>query len=372
MPPKRRRPENRSLPARWRWNDGAYRYRVPKGMEHRWGGKTEFRLGRTLSEAYKTWAARMGDDADRLQDMNGVFDRYLLEALPDKAPATQRSNRRSIEQLRPVFGAMQPCDIKPAHAYKYFDLCAKQRGKTTAKHDIQVLRHTLTKCVEWGEIDANPLLRQIRLKGTSVPRARLVEEWEVQAAIGVKDLGRVKKDGTRQAPSRGVLICALYLELKNMVGQRRCDILRLRMSDLRDEGIHFRPSKTASTTGAAVIIQWDDRLRDLIERIKAVPPRRIGNAPLFVTREGEPYIGESDQANGFDSIWQRFMDKVMELTPVQERFQERDIRAKVATGSDSLIEAMERLAHSSPETTKRVYRRKPAVVSALHAKKDEE
>ena len=53
------------------------------------------------------------------------------------------------------------------------------------------------------------------------------------------------------------------------------------------------------------------------------------------------------------------MDKVLEKTKVTDRFQERDLRAKVASDSDSLIEASERLGHADTAITQRVYRRKP-------------
>lgn len=334
-------------------------------MEHRWDGKKEFRLGRTLGEAYKAWAARLAGDTEPLADMNRVFDRYLLDVLPEKAPSTQRDNRHSIERLRPTFGAMTPAGIKPAHAYKYFDLCSKERGKTTAKHDVQVLRHSLTKCVEWGEMDANPLLGQVRLKGTTGARTRYVEDREITEAVSIRDRTDLKKDGTPRKPSRGVLVCSLYAEFKYAVSQRRTDILRLTLPNIRDDGIHFLPSKTANSTGKGVIVKWDKEgtLRALVDQILAIPPRRIGAAHLFVTREGKPYISENGTANGFDSIWQRYMDKVEKLGV--ERFQGRDIRAKAATDSATLEEAAERLAHSSTETTKRIYRRKPAKVVAL-------
>ena len=67
----------------------------------------------------------------------------------------------------------------------------------------------------------------------------------------------------------------------------------------------------------------------------------------------------------FDSLWQRFMDKVLAETQVAERFQERDLRAKVATDSDTLIEASERLGHADTAITQRVYRRKPILVKPL-------
>jgi integrase len=87
--------------------------------------------------------------------------------------------------------------------------------------------------------------------------------------------------------------------------------------------------------------------------------------PLFVTRENTAYIKEDSSANAFDSLWQRFMDRVMKETKVKDRFQERDLRAKVASDSDTLQEASQRLGHADSAITQRVYRRKPVRVQPL-------
>ena len=58
----------------------------------------------------------------------------------------------------------------------------------------------------------------------------------------------------------------------------------------------------------------------------------------------------------------------MKETGVTERFQERDLRAKVASDSGSLVEASERLGHADTAITQRVYRRKPVRVQPLKKK----
>ena len=65
------------------------------------------------------------------------------------------------------------------------------------------------------------------------------------------------------------------------------------------------------------------------------------------------------------SPWQRFMDKVMNETRATERFQEQDLRAKVASDSNSLFEASEPLGHADTAITQRVYRRMPVRVQPL-------
>jgi integrase len=287
------------------------------------------------------------------------MDRYLLEVVPTKSYKSQESNQLAIRRLRPVFGMMRPTEIQPVHAYKYADLVAKAHGKTSAKHDIQCLSHLFTKAVEWGVINRNPILGQVRIKGNA-PRDRLVEDWEIDEALAI------------QSSFRGVLIANVYIRFKLMTGLRRGDILRLKLSNLKDDGIHILLNKTKQSTGKRLIIEWDKDgdMRELVDEILRIPPRRIGDAPLFVTRQGKSYIDSQGQCNAFGSLWQRFMDKVMETTKVTERFQERDLRAKVASDSDSLIEASERLGHADTAITQRVYRRKPVRIRPLIKSKE--
>lgn len=61
----------------------------------------------------------------------------------------------------------------------------------------------------------------------------------------------------------------------------------------------------------------------------------------------------------WDSMWQRFMDRVLKETKVTERFTEHDIRAKVGSDAESVEKARALLQHADARTTLRVYRRKP-------------
>ena len=358
MAPKKRNKENKSLPERWRFRRGKYWYRVPPGLEHEWDNKKEFLLGSTLADAYKVWAEKIQPSSNDLHTMKQVFDRYILEYIPKKAHKTQESYLISIQSLRPVFEMMQPQNIKPSYAYKFHDLASKKRGETAAKHAIQVLRHTLTMCVQWGVIDVNPLIGQIQLKG-SKPRTRLVEDWEISECLNLKP--KIK--------SRAVTLAKLYIQLKLMTGFSRIDLLKLKLSDLKEDGIHSQRQKTKNTTGKRLIIEWTDELEDLIAEIKQLAPYRIGDVYLFVTRQGKPYFNpETMKCSAFDSLWQRFMERVMTLTKVTERFHEHDLRAKAASDSETVEEASELLGHATTETTKRVYRRKPTTVSPLKRK----
>ncbi len=145
-----------------------------------------------------------------------------------------------------------------------------------------------------------------------------------------------------------------YIAIKLLTGLRRGDLLRLRVSDVCEDGLHVRVSKT----GRAVVYEMTDALREAIDDAKAARPKDI--APwLFVTRTGKAYVTEDGRAHSFDSLWQRFMAKVIKETEVTERFTEHDLRAKCASDAASLERARELLVHADAATTRRIYRRKP-------------
>jgi len=355
---KKRLSKNKGYPKGWRLKNGAIRYRVPAGQEHLWDNKSEFTLGKTETEAYKVWVERLQLNEDTFF-FSELLDRYLYEVVPEKAYSTQYSNRIAIKNLRPVFGDMPITSLKPKHAYEYMDKTAKKRGKTAANHDYEVISHAYTKAVQWGLIDSNPFIGNVKKIKTS-PRDRYIEDWEINEILALKP--KIK--------SRSVALIKLFIRLVLMTGLTRIDILQLKLSDLKEDGIHFQRQKTNKKTGKRFIIEWGNgELKSLIEEIKSFPPHRIGNAHLFVTRQCKPYYNpETMKCNAFDSSWQRFRKRVMELTDITEHFTEHDLRAKVASDSDTLEEASARMTHSSSEITKRVYRRKAEKFSPLERK----
>ena len=57
------------------------------------------------------------------------------------------------------------------------------------------------------------------------------------------------------------------------------------------------------------------------------------------------------------------MDKALAETELTEKFTEQDLRAKVGSDAASDFEAMEKLAHTNTNTTKKHYRRRGNLVS---------
>jgi len=80
---------------------------------------------------------------------------------------------------------------------------------------------------------------------------------------------------------------------------------------------------------------------------------------LFLTRDGNGYVAADGTTSGFDSQWQRFMEKV--VAAGVPRFTEHDLRAKVASDSPDIETARGRLGHTSATTTRNIYHRKDEV-----------
>lgn len=348
--PRARRPENRGLPSRWRLDHGAYYYQVPPGSERAWDGKKSFRLGSTLPESYRIWADRIGA-IENAKNIGGLLDRYMLEVVPTKEPSTQAHNRVAIKPLRAVFAEVGLLDLKPKHVYQYIE---KRTAKTSARREVEILSHAFTKAVEWGYIDRHPFKGQIRLTGEK-PRSRYVEDWEVIECLSL----------TPRRVAGSVKAVQAYMRVKLLTGMRRGDLLRLTMSDLKEDGIHVTPHKTLNTTGKRLIIGWSEELREAILLAKDARPVELSHF-LFCNRLGECYFDEkSGRAGGWDSMWRGFITRVLAETKVEARFTEHDLRAKCASDASTLEHARSLLSHADSRLTDRVYRRKPEFVKPL-------
>jgi integrase len=102
----------------------------------------------------------------------------------------------------------------------------------------------------------------------------------------------------------------------------------------------------------------------LLDAVQAT--RRILSPFHFCNRKGLVYIDEAtSESHGWDSMWQRFMERAIKETKVENRFTEHDLRAKCASDATSLEHARALLSHTDARTTDAIYRRKPKVVKPL-------
>lgn len=348
---RKRNPENRGLPSRWRFLKNAYYYDVPKLERAKWDNKQIFRLGSTQAEAYKTWALRL-ERFENVKKVSELLDEYAKLVIPEKAPSSHTSQFAYVRKLKEVFGAMSIQNVKPKDIYAFSKACL-DGGKTSGRGEIEVLRHAFTKAVEWGYIDRHPFIGQVRL-AQHQPRDRYIEDWEVQEMFTL--------DSRRKKGS--VAMVQAYLRLKMMTGMSRGDLLRLTTSNFTEQGILIQRHKTAKKTGKRTLYQWTPELRAAIDT--AIQARPCLSPFLFCNAKGRGYLNEeTGLAHGFDSVWKRFVERVMKETKVSRKFTDHDFRAKAASDAESAEHARALLSHADINTTNRVYRRKPETVTPL-------
>lgn len=339
----------RDLPPRWTRKHSAIYYVVPAGLEHQWDGKRWFRLGKNVQEAWVTWLQRLGTvHRTNITTIGALLDRYASEVVPTKALCTHKDQLRAIENLRGPFAKLPLTGIKPSHIYRYVDA---RSAKTAARREVEVLSHAFTKALQWGLIDRHPWQGQVRLDGRPAARTRYVEDWEVDALLGLKAARRTDALPMVQA----------YVRLKLLTGLRQRDLLLLTMSDLKDDGIHVQPSKTKQSTGKRLVYAWTPELRAAVDA--CLSARRTISPYVICDGKGQCFVDDrTGRAGDWQNTWQRVMRRVLSETAVTERFTEHDLRAKVASDADSTGRAQELLAHSDAGLTERVYRRKAVVV----------
>lgn len=350
------------LPTGWRILHNAYYYKVPSKLAAHWDGKSTFRLGKTLTEAYKTWSDRLLS-RENAKTIGQLLDRYLAEVVPEKDVSSQPTQVIQVRQLRSTFGEMPLISLKPKHVYqyvekrkvKYRDEKGRLRGgMTAAERETEILSHAFTKAVEWGYIDRHPFKGEVRITGGNKPRTRYVEDWEILECAKV----------TSRQKKGSVLVINAYIQLKIITGMDRGDLLRLKMCDLKEDGIHNVRGKTENSTGKGTIYVWTPELKAAVDLALATRPK-VSDF-LFCTRKGTGYYNEATgRCDGWKGMWATFMDKLIKQTTVTERFTEHDLRAKAASDAETLDQAQALLAHANPATTERIYRRKKVTVKPL-------
>jgi integrase len=336
MSPRPRNKEHQHLPRNWRFRHGAYYYRVPAIEAHLWDGKTEYRLGKTLSEAYITFGRKSGYSG-QLHTMSQLCDRYLAEVLPTKAAATRKSNQYSLQRIRYAFGDNPVEGIQPQHVYQYRDHIGKTESKKKANLDLEVLSHLFSKAIEWGARADHPMTGRKVTKFSLPARERYVSDKELVEFAAT-------------LPPKWQLLVSLAV----WTGRRKAELLALTRADLGEEGIAFRNVKRR---GDRFTVAWTPEIRAIVEAVLS-HRERVSALHLWHTREGQPYLKEDGTTSGFDSIWQRYMRAWVEKGG--ERFTFHDLRAKRASDL-SADQAQVLLRHTSGQMTKR-YRRKGDLV----------
>lgn len=323
-----------NLPKRVYIQNGAYRY---KDASNKWHTIGRVEKATKKYPVVKLWEVhRWVEDnfSSTLKSTNNfsfLFREYEKNYLANMKHATRKDYIRRLRPLKLVLGKMRPDDLTQKDVYAYMHKRIQQVSEAEANHELTVLSSAITQAVSYGLIEKNVCRGMRRYKSTYVPRE--VTDEQFMAVY------------QEQNP---MVQAAMWLYL--LTGRRRDELLKVKMSDIDDEGIHFNVDKKARNTIKTIL--WSKELHKAVSFAIENHPKNKQIETLICTQQGKQYTGR-----GFYSIYKRGVDRAVKkgLITEKERFALHDLRRMSSMKSSSLLEASDRLDHSKVSTTGKSY-----------------
>ena len=307
------------------YKNGAWYLQVPASLRDKFDSKKWFRLGKSESEAYRTYFERMGTEVSPVANMDQLFDAWYAQyVMVELQESTQETYLHYLKPLRAAFGHMRPSSIRPLHAYQYL----AHRPRVSGNREVSCLSKALTFAVKQGIIERNLLKGQME-RNPEKPRKRLPTAQEIEQFL----------EGANPTLRH-------YVALKRITGLRRGQLLSLKWSEWDGATLPVSQVKGGRDTDYSGLALTD---------VLGAMPRR--GEYVFVGRNGR-YT-----PSGFSSLFKRQMAKFVKAGG--ERFNEHDIRAYVASAAETLEHAQALLGHQDSRTTNRIYRRGAVRVQVL-------
>lgn len=295
-----------------------------------------------LAALYAALASIEGEAKTRRDDMPSAVAEWLKTALPGLSAAEQRETARMAAIIGSAFEDYAVNEVQARDALTFLNQWALTGKLRTA----QRYRAIMVKFFRWAIVQGyrtdNPI-DAVRLKSPKA-RDRYISDDEF-LAIRAKLLG----NDDHKAASGDMM--QIYVDLLYLTGQRGTDIRTLRWSQIDEHAgvIHFKPSKTAGSSGTKVDVPVTKAIAEVLARAKQHMRTKARVSPYVIHNlEGSSY-----SAHGVGTAWERARNRAG-----IENATLKDLRAKHATDAKKagyeIEEIQASLAHETPSTT-RVY-----------------
>lgn len=292
----------------------------------------------TQAQVWTAWEALINDRPDDSL-FAGLVERFFKSGdFFELAGETQKDYRKYSQKILAVFGQMPPDSIKPEHVRKYLD----KRGvksRTQANREKAFMSRVYRWAYERGYAKGNPTKGVKQFKETARDRYITNEEYNA--------LFSVSSNVVRVAMELAYLCCA-----------RQNDVLEMKKSQLMNEGILIKQSKTS----VAQIKAWSDRLTAAINMAKELP-LNSGMSSLYIIHQP---TGNKYTRDGFNSRWRKAKEEARATFPhLSFDFTFHDLKAKgVSDLEGNIYEKQAISGHKNVEQTAR-YNRKVEIVPVV-------
>jgi integrase len=277
------------------------------------------RLGTGLAEA-------LGAYAEKIEPPRGGMDKLIDEVYAyhckHLAESTRDQYRIAADRLKILLKNFAPAQVKSKHVASIKVNLAETPNM--ANRITSFLRTVFAYAVEWQIVESNPCVGVRR--HTEAKRTRLLSDAEWHAIH------------THAGPRLKVI-----MELQYLTGQRISDVLKIRRSQVTDEGLTFEQQKT----GAKLVIRWSRQLRATVAAAEALS---AGKPPALTLLRGK-YNGAPD----YRSVLLQWNEACMSAGVEDARL--NDGRARAATTAEAQgLDAQALLGHTTPQHTMRYLR----------------
>lgn len=312
----RRRQRDKHLPPRMKLDNGTFYWRPYID-----GKQQRVPLGKTFAEAIEQYGKLEAKRAEPPQNVESLIKRFLADKRQPRAKQTQKNYDIWGRQLIKIFGHMKPDQIQGHHAARLLDEHPK---RVTAQRLVGLLSNILGYGVRIGWMPGpNPLYGF--KKGPRSRRKRYITDEEWAAILA------------NSPPWLALFLRALYLS-----ALRKQDLINLKLSAVRDDGIHVPIQKTQKTIGH-LILERSPEMNQILDELKGLR-RRVVGLHVFSTRHGKPY--------DYSTVMRNYK-KAAEAAGVKD-VTLHDIRRKRITDIEKRhgLQLAQRLAaHTDPRTT---------------------
>lgn len=321
---------NKNLPAgmRARHRAKVIYYYLDTGAKPR----VEIPLGKDYVQAVMRWAelTKASTPANALITFRYVWECYMRDVLPTKAPATQKDNLREAEKLLEFFDDAPPPPLdatEPMHVRQYITWRSKT-AEVRANREKALFSHIWNYAREKGYTNKpNPCAG---IKGNKETGRDIYIVDEVLSAVYE----------CAETPLQDAL------DLAYLVGHRPADTLKQKKADIADDELSVQQNKTGKKVRFKII----GELAALIKRINS---RKVTSLYLISNENGAP-MTRSMLRGAFDRARIAAAKKYPELADEIKKFQFRDLRAKAGTDTEELSgmqAAQDQLGHTTSTMT---------------------
>ena len=227
-----------------------------------------------------------------------------------------------------AFAKFTPQQIKPHHIARFLDANKKTPGMANFLHAF--LRNVFKRAVRWGIVESDPTrdIEKFKMEG----RDRLItdDEWK-----------RIKEYAS---PTLSCLMDMAYL-----TGQRISDVMKIRYSEITEEGIYIKQKKTK----ASRLILMTPDLDAAINAARAIHSS-VKGLTLFHKSDGAPLVYSTIYEH-----WRRACAAAGIEAVGKNGAHFHDIRANAATDANEAgMDSMLLLGHTTESSHQRYLRSK--------------